>query len=86
MHGVGAVVAWLHYFWRLGEPVSVASALIASQHFQMQSPVTVITRGGELRVEFDEGFKEVFLTGPAEVVYEGVIKTKEKIQKKKDKR
>jgi diaminopimelate epimerase len=56
----------------------VASALIACQHFQMQSPVTVITRGGELRVEYDEDFKEVFLIGPAKIVYEGVIKTKDK--------
>jgi diaminopimelate epimerase len=51
----------------------VASALIASQHFQMKSPVTVITRGGELEVEFKADFKEVFLIGPAKVVYEGVI-------------
>lgn len=54
----------------------VASALLASRHFQIKSPVTVVTRGGELRVEFDENFKEVFLIGPAEVAYEGVIKTK----------
>ena len=56
----------------------VASALIASRNFQIKSPITVITRGGELRVEFDAGFNEVFLMGPAEVVYEGVIKRKYK--------
>jgi diaminopimelate epimerase len=56
----------------------VASALIASRHFHIQSPIMVITRGGELKVEFNTDFKEVFLIGPAEVVYEGVIKTKDK--------
>jgi len=51
----------------------VASAVISSDHFQMTSPVHIITRGGELTVEFDESYKNVFLVGKAEVVYEGVV-------------
>jgi len=51
----------------------VASALISSNYFNITSPVHVITRGGELTVEFDESYKNVFLVGKAEVVYEGVV-------------
>ena len=56
---------------------SVASALISSDAEGMESPVTVNTRSGEkLKVYFEriEGvFKNVFLEGKAEMVYEGVI-------------
>ncbi len=51
----------------------VASALISSDHYQITSPVHVITKGGELTVKFDESYKKVFLIGKAEVVYEGVV-------------
>ncbi|MFO7889625.1 MAG: diaminopimelate epimerase [bacterium] len=51
----------------------VASALIYSDHFRITSPVHVITRGGELMVEYGESYKKVFLIGKAEVVYEGVL-------------
>jgi diaminopimelate epimerase len=56
---------------------SVASALITSEKRGMQSPVSVLTRGGEvLAVHFTkEGqkLKDVFLEGTATVVYEGKL-------------
>ena len=55
---------------------SVASALIAAEAEKMTSPVTVETRSGEkLRVYFDKvrgNFKNVYLEGKAELMYEGV--------------
>lgn len=55
----------------------VASALIASEHFKIPSPVNVITRGGELEVEFSDSHKEAFLKGEAEISYEGILKIQE---------
>jgi len=40
------------------------------------SPVTINTRGGSLQVSFERyngGFHEIFLIGPAEMVFEGLI-------------
>jgi len=51
----------------------VASALIASRDFHIPSPVNLITRGGELRVEFNESFRDVFLIGKVKIVYEGTL-------------
>lgn len=55
---------------------SVASALIASEAEKMTSPVTVETRSGErLKVHFDKvggNFKNVYLEGKAQLVFEGV--------------
>ena len=57
---------------------SVASAIIAAEAEKLDSPITVETRGGEkLKVYFDkiEGeFRNVYLEGRAQLVYEGVIK------------
>ncbi|MFO7258521.1 MAG: diaminopimelate epimerase [Bacteroidota bacterium] len=51
-----------------------AAALAASFH-GLGSPVTVLTRGGTLRVEFKTGqsgmFHDIFLIGPAKMVFEG---------------
>ncbi len=56
---------------------AVASAIIAAEAEHLKSPVTVETRGKEiLRVYFDmvEGeFKNVYLEGKAELVYEGAF-------------
>ena len=56
---------------------SVASALISADAEKMESPITVETRSGEkLKVYFDKvegNFKNVYLEGKAELVYEGVI-------------
>jgi diaminopimelate epimerase len=56
---------------------AVASAIISAESEKMPSPVTVETRGGEkLKVYFEmEGsaFKEVYLEGKAELVFEGEI-------------
>lgn len=54
-----------------------ATALIASRVFKRPSPVSVTTRGGDtLQVGFTwtgESFKDVTLTGPAEVSFTGRI-------------
>jgi diaminopimelate epimerase len=51
-----------------------AAALAASFH-GFTSPVAVLTRGGNLRVEFKTGqsgmFHDIFLIGPAKMVFEG---------------
>jgi len=51
----------------------VASALMASGNPGYASPVVVETRGGRLTVAFDPDWKNVFLSGPVEIVYEGVL-------------
>ena len=53
-----------------------ASALVASVHFGVQSPIKVSTKGGDLVVSFnknDKGFSDVILSGPAELVFKGEI-------------
>jgi diaminopimelate epimerase len=56
---------------------SVASALIAARKGLAESPVTLLTRGGEfLNVYFrqvGEEFRDVFLEGDARVIYEGTL-------------
>ena len=57
---------------------SVATALIAALLGEATSPVTVIpTGGGELRIDFTPQsggrFSDVYLTGPAETIAEGVL-------------
>ena len=37
----------------------------------LDSPVRVITRGGELRIDWQGAGSPVLMTGPAETVYEG---------------
>jgi diaminopimelate epimerase len=51
----------------------VASALIASRTFGASSPISVRTPGGELEVEFDRDWSNVFLTGAVRMVYEGSL-------------
>lgn len=50
------------------------AALIAAQVWNFQSPLTVRTRGGELRVAFrkkEKGFTRIWLTGGADFVFAG---------------
>jgi diaminopimelate epimerase len=51
----------------------VAAALIASKTFGSPSPVHVETRGGGLEVEFDDGWRNVFLTGAVRMAFEGAL-------------
>jgi len=55
----------------------VTAAALASSSHQFVSPVTVKTLGGELSVEFkmshDGSFTNIFLIGPAKMVFEGVL-------------
>jgi len=53
-----------------------AAALAANLIFGMSSPVPVETRGGYLMVSFEKsntGFNNIYLTGPAEWVFEGTF-------------
>ncbi len=56
---------------------SVASALLAARLGQVQSPVTVHTRGGEALIIYftpqGEDFSEVYLEGDALVAYQGEL-------------
>ncbi len=48
-----------------------AAALSAFLNFKMQSPINIITKGGNLSVSFNESFDSVYLEGPAVCVFEG---------------
>ncbi len=54
-----------------------ASALVASMQANYVSPVTIITRGGSVKVSFvkkgSQHFGEIYLTGPAKLVFQGEI-------------
>src|SRR5258706_7220988 len=55
----------------------VTAAALASSFHQYSSPITVKTLGGELSVEFnlrhDGSFTDIFLIGPAKMVFEGTL-------------
>ncbi|HLT82453.1 MAG TPA: diaminopimelate epimerase [Cyclobacteriaceae bacterium] len=55
----------------------VTAAALAASFQGLTSPVTVLTRGGTLRVEFKSGqsdtFRDIFLIGPAKMVFEGKL-------------
>lgn len=55
----------------------VTAAALASSFHKYSSPVTVKTLGGELSVEFnlrhDGSFADIFLIGPAKMVFEGTL-------------
>ena len=57
----------------------VASALITGKKFGQLPPITVQTRGGVLKVTFDEPWERIRLEANVEIVYEGKyeIKTKQ---------
>jgi diaminopimelate epimerase len=50
-----------------------AAVVAGIQLGQLDSPVSVVTRGGELRIEWHGGEHPVMLTGPAVSVFEGSI-------------
>jgi diaminopimelate epimerase len=53
----------------------VTAAALAASLMNISSPVKIKTLGGELSVEFKVGqsgaFEEIFLVGPAKMVFEG---------------
>jgi diaminopimelate epimerase len=55
----------------------VTAASLAASYQQLKSPVKVKTLGGELQVAFEkkenDQFKNIFLIGPAQMVFEGII-------------
>jgi len=56
---------------------AVASALISAAKGMVESPVDVLVKSGEvLKIHFEragEGFRDVYLEGPAKVVYQGSL-------------
>lgn len=55
---------------------ATAAALAAALHHGYTSPVHILTRGGQLRIEFsfhpeERSFYNIFLTGPVEKVFDG---------------
>ena len=55
-----------------------ASALVAHEQLNLQSPVEIETLGGDLSVKFNgnkaTGYKDIFLTGPAMRVFQGEMR------------
>jgi diaminopimelate epimerase len=62
--------------WSCGTGVT-ASALVCYHNENGYNDVTVLTKGGKLTVEYDrlndDNYTNIFLCGPAEKVYEGVV-------------
>jgi diaminopimelate epimerase len=48
-----------------------ACAISASMRFGMKSPINILTKGGNLRVKFDNKLSNIYLIGPAVRVFEG---------------
>lgn len=62
--------------WACGTGVTAAAIASALLGLSGQGPVSVRTRGGELKVEFDiqaDRITDIWLTGPATFVFEGTI-------------
>ena len=52
---------------------SVASVFHAAKVNNLESPVTISAPGGDLSVEFDENWQDVWLTGPAVILFQSQI-------------
>lgn len=50
-----------------------ACSIAMNLKYNMSSPIRVLTKGGNLRVAFNEDFSDVHLIGPAKRVFEGQI-------------
>jgi diaminopimelate epimerase len=50
---------------------AVACGVFANQAYEWNSPISVHFPGGILRIEFEPGYKKIFLVGPVEHVFEG---------------
>jgi len=55
---------------------AMASALILNITKGVQNPVKIRTRGGRLKVDWEKGFKPLYLSGKAELVFEGRFREK----------
>lgn len=52
---------------------AVAAAAIGRLYYQLETSITVTLPGGELRVDWSELNQSIYLTGPAILVYEGIL-------------
>jgi diaminopimelate epimerase len=52
---------------------AVASAIIAHLREGLSPPILVITKGGHLKIDWNQQKQTVSLTGPAELIYEGEL-------------
>jgi len=53
---------------------AMASAVISHISKGIKTPVTVLTRGGELMVKWDKAYSRLYLTGGADLIFEGQFK------------
>jgi diaminopimelate epimerase len=56
---------------------AVACAIFANQIYKWGSPISVHFPGGILKIEFEPGYKKIFLIGPVRVVFEGDLESSE---------
>lgn len=54
---------------------AVACAVYANQKYDWNSPIQVYFPGGALKVEFDDEYDTIFLSGPVQEVFEGDFET-----------
>jgi diaminopimelate epimerase len=62
--------------WSCGTGATAVALHFALQHTSQEAPVVIQTLGGNLKVYFERstnGFKNVFLEGPATFVYSGEL-------------
>ncbi|NOZ08493.1 MAG: diaminopimelate epimerase [FCB group bacterium] len=59
---------------------SVAAAYDAARKLRLSSPISIRVPGGKLQVEFDENWQEVWLTGPAVLLFKSTIDTEDLLQ------
>jgi len=52
---------------------SIAAAYHASQGSNLESPVEITVPGGKLYVNFDKSWKDVWLTGPAVILFKSQL-------------
>ncbi|MEL6304787.1 MAG: diaminopimelate epimerase, partial [Bacteroidota bacterium] len=62
-----------------GTGVTAVAMAMHTKGFADKSTVLLVTPGGELRVDFEKngnGYKNIFLTGPAQQVFKGTVSWK----------
>lgn len=52
---------------------AVACGIFAAKQFHWQAPITIHSPGGRLQIDFDPQFKDLYLSGPVAMVFEGTL-------------